>query len=122
VPPIPPPTAVPLAWAIEVEPATVSMAKRASVTVRISATNHGTAARSPDRDPLGFHVDGATSHVLELAFGNGGRGREWTSLPPGATATDERNGMEIVDQPGDHVIAIVHGDTELARTILHVTR
>jgi hypothetical protein len=98
------------------------MAARESVMVTIRATNTTSAARDPERDPLDVLVDGKSSMELSLAFGNGGRGREWSSLAPGATAVDRRNGMTIVDAPGDHTIAITHGGVELARTTLHVTR
>lgn len=119
--PVPPAPLGPIAWTISTAPSTVSMAQRATVMVTITATNHDTAARSPDRDPLDFTVDGADSMELSLAFGNGGRGGEWTSLAPGQTATDERNGMELVQTPGDHVIAIRHDKIVLAQTTLHVT-
>jgi hypothetical protein len=114
--------AAPIAWTISVAPASVTMAQRASVTVTIAATNNTQVARDPERDPLDVTIDGAASMELSLAFGNGGRVRAWSLIPPGQTVTDERNGMQIVDAPGDHVIAIAHGGHELARTTLHVTR
>ncbi len=117
----PPPTA-PVTWTIECAPDRVPMAARASVMVTIRATNTTSAARDPERDPLDVLVDGKPSMELSLAFGNGGRGPEWSSLAPGATAVDQRNGMQLVDAPGDHTIAIAHGGVELARTTLHVTR
>jgi hypothetical protein len=117
----PPPLAEPIQWAIFVEPATVTMAQRASVMVTIQATNTNVSARDPERDPLDFTVDGAPSQELSMAFGNGGREAAWSLIPPGHSAIDERTGMTIVAAPGDHVLAIAHGGHELARTTLHVS-
>jgi len=111
-----------ITWAIEVSPARVSMAHRDKVRVTIRATNTTSAVRDPQRDPLDVLVDGKSSMELSMAFGNGGRERAWSAIPPGRTVEDARSGMELVDAPGDHVIAIVHDGHELARTVLHVTR
>ena len=116
-----PAPAAPISWTIECAPDRVAMSARPSVMVTIRATNTTAAAIAPERDPLDVLVDGKSSMELSMAFGNGGRGPEWSSLAPGATAVDQRNGMSIADAPGDHTISIVHDGAELARTTLHVT-
>jgi hypothetical protein len=117
-----PPAPSQITWTLEVAPASVTMAKRSSVTVRIAATNRGTAAVEPARDPLDFTIDGQDSFELNLAFGNGARGPEWESLPPGATARDARRGMQLVETPGEHVLVMSHAGVELGRATLRVTK
>jgi hypothetical protein len=119
--PAPAPAPAPIVWSIDCAPSTVSMAQRASVMVTIHATNTTAATRDPERDPLDFLVDGASSMELSLAFGNGGREQTWSAIPPGATVTDRRTGMKIVAAPGDHAIVMTHNGVQLARTTLHVT-
>ncbi|MBK9032584.1 MAG: hypothetical protein IPL61_14940 [Myxococcales bacterium] len=111
-----------ITWTLTVTPATVALARTATVDVRIAATNHAPVALSPARDPLEFTIDGQPSMELAMAFGNGGRGGEWTLLPAGATARDRRVGMELVTTPGVHVLAIAHNGRELARATLRVRR
>jgi hypothetical protein len=110
-----------IAWAIEVEPASVAVADLGKVELRIAATNTTKAALDPQRDPLDFTVDGTSSTELGMAFGNGGRGGEWHQLGAGATAKDRRVGVLTGLAPGEHVIAIQHLGHELAKVTLTVT-
>lgn len=121
--PTPAPSAPPgtVAWTLVVAPARVTMARRAQVSVQITATNRGARTVDPGRS-LEFTVDGTPSMELGMAFGNGGMEASWTALPAGATVRDERIGMELVTAPGEHVIVMSQGGAELARAVLHVTR
>jgi hypothetical protein len=71
--------------------------------------------------PCELFVDGEASLALGMAFCNGGLGRHWTVLAPGEEATDYRTGISFVSSPGDHVIVLRGGGTELARATVHVT-
>jgi hypothetical protein len=111
-----------VAWTIEVTPSTVALADQEQVEIRFTATNQSDKTLDPTRSSLTIEIDGETPQVLGLAFGNGGRGREWSALPPGDAASDSRSGMKLVDAAGDHVVSLSRMGHELARTTLHVTR
>lgn len=116
----PPRAASELTWTIDVSPSRLTIAAQATATVRITATNHGRAAIQPPRS-LDFTVDGTFSMDATTAFNNGGLDPAWLSLPPGATARDERVGLELASTPGDHVLTVLdrqHG--ELARASFHL--
>ncbi len=106
-------------WTLTVHPSTFALRDLGHVQVRMTALNDGPTAVDPHK-PWDLRVDGAPSQALSMAFGNGAMGPEWSSLPPGATAVDEREGVEFVDTRGDHEITLHWGDQELARTTVHV--
>ena len=115
-----PPQTAGLAWTIETQPARVTKAQLEELRIRITVTNNGTAPADATRHPLHFTVDGEPSTSLSLAFGNGGRSAVWKALPPGESIHDDRVGVSFVDVPGEHVIAISDGTTELARTTVEL--
>lgn len=114
------PVASGLAWTIAAEPQRTKLAKLDDLRLRITVTNEGDAVANPLATVLHFSVDGEPSISLSLAFGNGAHGKEWTALEPGKSAESSRIGVEFVDAPGDHVIVISDGTTELARTTVHL--
>ena len=70
--------------------------------------------------PSDFLVGGASSHLLNLAFGNGAREARWSALPPGDEVSDQRNvGPRLFRAPGTYVVAFRHGAamTELKVTV-----
>lgn len=96
-----------LRWSFVATPASVTMATRASVRLTRSVTNEGAALADAMHASASFAVNGAASMSLDLAFGNGLRGGEWASLPPGQTASDARDmGEDLFPVPGDYDLAM----------------
>lgn len=108
------------AWKVVVTPATAPVAQREQLELRIEVTNRSKDTLDPLRRLPTFVVDGAPSQALAMAFGNGGRSRDWSALAPGATVTDRRV-MGFVDGAGEHTIVLTHLGIELARTTVTLT-
>lgn len=110
-----------LTWKIETEPKTLKLAELDKLRVRVSVTNDGDAPASPIGQVRDYEVDGERSQSLSLAFGNGGKAKIWSELPPGESADDSRIGVAFTDKAGDHTIVMTDAaGTELARTVVHV--
>ncbi|EDM79906.1 hypothetical protein PPSIR1_22731 [Plesiocystis pacifica SIR-1] len=110
-----------VSWAIELEPAVVSMAQRDELSIRYRVTNDGDATLDASAYGLQWKLDGEDSMVLGMAFGNGLRDGRWAALPPGASVDDRRVGLELADAPGEYTITLHHLDHEVARATLKVT-
>lgn len=127
-PPIAPPVDVPAAriatdravsWEMTASASSLTMAERARWRLNIAATNHGPSAVDPERHRMSFTVNGAQSMVMDMAFGNGLRGPEWGSLPPGATARDARElGPSLFTAPGNYDITMLYDGAPV--TTLHI--
>lgn len=112
-----------VSWELRATAPTLRMSERATWRLRVLATNRGTAAVNPSRGPLSFAVNGADSMVASMAFNNGGRGREWMELAPGATATDEREiGTALFPQPGEYEITLLVGGATASTLRVRVNR
>jgi hypothetical protein len=109
-------------WSVIVEPSAFSLSRLENVEIHIRATNRGSVTVDPGRTTLELTVDGARQMGLSMAFGNGGTGPEWRALLPRHTAHDSRIGVQFVETPGRHVLALRRGERELAQTTVDVTR
>ena len=110
-------------WELSATAATVSLDRIGSWRLRIAARNHGTTAHDPGRGAVTFLVNGRPSLPTTLAFSNGAMTPEWSSLPPGATAHDEREiGPAIFRTPGDYEITLQFQGVTAATTRVRVTQ
>lgn len=111
-----------VAWELSATAATVSLDRVGSWRLRVAAHNRGTSACDPGRGELTFLVNGSPSLPTTLAFSNGAMTPEWSSLPPGATAHDEREiGPAIFRTPGDYEITLLFRGAVVATTRVRVT-
>ena len=129
----PPVEAAPLttgiAWELVATPsATFPMAKRGDFELWIVAHNLGPGVQDTARDRLAYRVNGKESMMLAMAFGNGGREREWSALPPGKTlrearggSTDPSFGQSLFPAPGDYHLTIEELGRLVAALDVHVS-
>ncbi len=103
-----------IAWELTADPSTtLPMAKRGEFVLWIVAHNPSSAVADTERNALSYEVDGVQSMMLAMAFGNGGRARTWSALPPGETLREARGGRtdptfgeSLFPRPGDYHLAI----------------
>jgi hypothetical protein len=111
-----------IAWELAAAPsASFPMSKRGEFELWIVARNGGPTVEDTERDALSYEVNGRTSLMLALAFGNGGRDRRWAALPPGQTLREARGGKtdptfgeSLFPTPGEYRLTLRQGDRVVA--------
>jgi hypothetical protein len=108
--PMPSPMDGDIEWRLTASSQQITMAERGHWRLRVSATNRGTVAAEIGSPASEFSFDGAPSMGLNLTYSNGVLEPGWDSLPPGETASTEREvGDTLFAQPGRHEIVLRHG-------------
>jgi len=100
-------------------PDPITMAMRARIPLEIVASNLSDSAIDPGRGRIRFRVNGESSPVLDMAFGNGVMLPHWESLPPHATVRDQRMVLEtIMPTPGEYLVELtIDGQRVAARRV-----
>lgn len=110
-------------WRLEASPSELRLAQRAAFRLSIHATNMGTRTIDPQHGGCvvgsspclssSWLLDGAPSHALDLAFGNGIREARWSALPAGESVSDARHmGESLFGRPGRYTVTYRHGSAE----------
>lgn len=122
-PPPPPPPPDALLFSLECTPSTgtITLAQRSSLQLWLVARNNGSTPIDTRRDTLEWFVNGQQSFELAMAFGNGVRTTQWSSLAPGTSVREARAGGDwLFPRRGRYVIAIRLNGREVARRVITV--
>ena len=100
-------TAPALHVSLEVTPEHVSPEELDELTVRVSVENGGEETVDLQLPSSTLTVDGRPLQAWNLAIGNGARDARESALPPGDSIAATRVlGGSLVNEPGEHEIAI----------------
>ena len=97
-------------WGLRASSLRVPMARRDRWRLTVVVTNRGRTPIDPQMTMTEWTVNGENDITLSNAFTNGAHDASWSSLPPGQTATDDRDlGESLFLEPGEYEIVMTHG-------------